>query len=139
VLTSISRKSLYALKNIQSHISSSDLAFQIRIINYYHGRKLVIMLAGQYISMRVNNSLLASHPEHKEGLVEKLFHHKHHQDGGGQEQQKSNRTQAGKPQQKEGEFNKLEDDVAKDKNEFKDYIKEDENIEAEGDKYGGLM
>jgi hypothetical protein len=89
--------------------------------------------------MRANKFLIASHPEHKEGLVEKLFHHKHHQDGGGQKQQGSNQAQAGKPQQKESEFNKLEDDVAKDKNEFKDYIKEDENIEAEGDKYGGLM
>lgn len=68
-----------------------------------------------------------------------MFHHKHHQDGGGQEQPASNQAQAGKPQQKESEFNKLEDDVAKDKNEFKDYVKEDENIEAEGDKYGGLM
>lgn len=88
--------------------------------------------------MRANKLSLASHPEHKEGLVEKLFHHTHHKDGG-QEQQGSNQAQAGKPQQKESEFNKLEDDLAKDKTEFKNYVKEDEKMEAEGDKYGGLM
>jgi hypothetical protein len=85
-----------------------------------------------------NISSLASHPSHKEGLIDKLFHHKDNQEGGGQGNE-SHPTQAREPQKKEGEIDKLEDDINKDDQEFKYYLKEDKKLEKEGDEYGGLM
>lgn len=74
----------------------------------------------------------------KEGLIDRLFHHKHHQEGE-QRASESQPAQPKEPQKKEGEAAKLEDDIDKDKQEFKDYLKDDKKLEKEGDEYGGLM
>jgi hypothetical protein len=74
----------------------------------------------------------------KEGLIDKLFHHKHHEEGEPQAND-SHPAQPKEPQKKEGEATKLEEDIDNDKQEFKDYLKEDKKLEKEGDEYGGLM
>ena len=64
--------------------------------------------------------------------MERIFDH-HHKEGkdqsqsSGQGQQQDQQGQQ-KPQHKEGEMDK-----------FRDYIKEDEEMEQEGGTYGGLM
>jgi hypothetical protein len=59
--------------------------------------------------------------------VEKIFHHeRHHKDGKLQEGQQEAQTK---------EVPEKESEVEK----FKDYIKEDEQLEQEGKTYGGLM
>lgn len=58
--------------------------------------------------------------------MDKVFHHGHHNKDG----QQANGSQQQPP--KEGEAKKLE-------GEFKDYMKKDEQLSAEGKEYGGLM
>ena len=62
--------------------------------------------------------------------MEKLFHHEHHGTDERQEGQQGGQGQV--PQKKESEVDKL-------KTEFKDYMKEDEKLQEEGQEYGGLM
>jgi uncharacterized membrane-anchored protein YjiN (DUF445 family) len=72
---------------------------------------------------------IEAQPEKKEGLFDKIFHHHKHEEG-----QQATRQQAGQagqaqqPVQKESKIDK-----------FKDYIKEDKELEREGKEYGGLM
>lgn len=66
------------------------------------------------------------------------MHHKHHQEGTGQSNE-SHPAQAKDPQKKESEIHKLEDDFKKDEQEFKNYLKKDEEMQEEGKEYGGLM
>ncbi|KAJ5974777.1 hypothetical protein N7481_008484 [Penicillium waksmanii] len=67
--------------------------------------------------------------EHKEGLFKKIFdhHHKH----GHEEQDSKDKLQGG-----EGG---IRSDLKKDEAGFKQYLKEDEQLEQEGQTYGGLM
>jgi hypothetical protein len=59
--------------------------------------------------------------------VDKLFHHGHHTKEGKQQDPQAAPTGA-PPQKKESEMDK-----------FKDYVKKDEELEQQGDAYGGLM
>lgn len=59
--------------------------------------------------------------------MEKIFHHQHHHKNGKQQEDQQD-AQSKEPQRKESEMDK-----------FKDYIKEDKNLEQEGDTYGDLM
>ncbi|CAL5870519.1 uncharacterized protein PFLUO_LOCUS4756 [Penicillium psychrofluorescens] len=66
--------------------------------------------------------------EHKESFVEKIFdHHKHGNEG---------HAAKDEPQGGEG---RLRSDLEKDKAGLKQYLKEDEQLEEEGQTYGGLM
>jgi hypothetical protein len=72
-------------------------------------------------------------------LIDKLFHHKHHDIDNTQKAANNGQSTAKEQQSKEGDIDKLEDDVKEDKKEFNNYIQEDTKLEKEGQTYGGLM
>ena len=67
--------------------------------------------------------------EHKEGLFKKIFDH-HHKD------EHKDQDSKDKPQGGEGG---IRSDLKKDEAGLKEYLKEDEKLEQEGQTYGGLM
>ncbi|KAL3461898.1 hypothetical protein BJX64DRAFT_150259 [Aspergillus heterothallicus] len=69
-------------------------------------------------------------PEHKESLLDRLRHHHHHNEDKTESQDMS------KPAEHQGG---LREDLKKDEEDFKQYMKKDEELEEEGDTYGGLM
>lgn len=68
--------------------------------------------------------------EHKKPFFEKILDHHHHKHG--------NEDQAAKNKPQGGEGG-LRSDLKKDEAGFKQYLKEDEQLEEEGQTYGGLM
>ncbi|KAL2818711.1 hypothetical protein BDW59DRAFT_165374 [Aspergillus cavernicola] len=68
--------------------------------------------------------------EHKESFFEKILDHHHHKNG--------NEGQAAKDKPRGGE-GRLRSDLKEDEAGFKKYLKEDEQLEVEGQTYGGLM
>ncbi|KAL3471732.1 hypothetical protein BJX99DRAFT_236885 [Aspergillus californicus] len=69
--------------------------------------------------------------EPKESFMEKILGHHHHHTQG-------NEGQAAKDKPQEGKGG-LRSDLKKDEEGLKQYLKEDEQLEEEGDTYGGLM
>jgi hypothetical protein len=67
--------------------------------------------------------------EHKEGLFKKIFDHRH-------KDEHKEQDSKDKPQGGEGG---IRSDLKKDEAGLKKYIKEDEQLEQEGQTYGGLM
>ncbi|KAL4785402.1 hypothetical protein BJX76DRAFT_181929 [Aspergillus varians] len=75
--------------------------------------------------------------EHKEGIFEKIFdhhhhHHNHENDGNGAE------DHGGKKDENDVE-DKIREDVKKDEGGVKDWLKREQELEDEGQTYGGLM
>lgn len=68
--------------------------------------------------------------EHKEGFFERHFDHHHHNNGHDDQDPK------GRQEDSEGG---IRSSLKKDEARFKEYIKEDEQLEEEGQTYGGLM
>lgn len=72
--------------------------------------------------------LPGTQPQHKEGFVERFFEHHHHHNKDNHSGDQS-KEQDQKPQhQKESEMDKL-----------RDYYHRDEELEEQGQTYGGLM
>ncbi|KAL3483586.1 hypothetical protein BJX62DRAFT_220014 [Aspergillus germanicus] len=67
----------------------------------------------------------------KEGFIEKIFDHHRRHEHGDKNQTAENQSQ--------GKWNDLRSDIRKDEAGFKEYLKEDEEMEKEGRTYGGLM
>lgn len=104
----------------------------------HYGRKLVSITVRDPLVYGVNLLSLAPHTTRKEGIIHKLFHQKHPQENR-QQGNESHPADAKELQKNENEIGKLEGDINKDKQEFKDYLKEDKKMEKEDDEYGGLM
>jgi hypothetical protein len=63
--------------------------------------------------------------------MEKILDHHHRHDHGDKNQTAENQSQ--------GKWSDLRSDIRKDEAGFKEYLKEDEEMEKEGRAYGGLM
>jgi hypothetical protein len=71
-------------------------------------------------------------PEHKESFFEKILgHHNHHNKHGNEGQPTEDKPR--------GSERGLRSDLKKDENGLKEYLKEDKQLEEEGQTYGGLM
>ncbi|KAL3454199.1 hypothetical protein BJX65DRAFT_262982 [Aspergillus insuetus] len=73
---------------------------------------------------------------HKEGFLEKILDHHHRHEHGDKSQTAENQTAEN---QSQGKWSDLRSDIRKDEAGFKEYLKEDEEMEEEGRTYGGLM
>ncbi|KAL4891108.1 hypothetical protein BDV59DRAFT_203828 [Aspergillus ambiguus] len=71
-------------------------------------------------------------PEHKEPFFERVLdrHHRHQQPGDESKDDNKNRHH---------HENRLRNDLKKDESGLKEYFEEDEELEREGQTYGGLM
>jgi hypothetical protein len=67
----------------------------------------------------------------KEGFMDKILDHHHRHEHGDKNRTAENQSQ--------GKWSDLRSDIRKDEAGFKEYLKEDEEMEKEGRTYGGLM